>query len=53
MAKNRVPKKDRALAALKAVQDAFARSVISEKQLQATGRRVRRELSASRFRRNR
>ena len=43
------PSKQRALDALKEIQDAFTRAGITEKELQEEGRRVRRQLTAERY----
>jgi AbrB family looped-hinge helix DNA binding protein len=43
------PKKRLALEALKEIQDAFARSGMTEAELQAAGRRVRRQLARERY----
>ena len=43
------PSKQRALDALKEIQEAFARAGITEKELQEEGRRVRRQLTAERY----
>ncbi|MDD5701331.1 MAG: AbrB/MazE/SpoVT family DNA-binding domain-containing protein [Dehalococcoidales bacterium] len=43
------PKRMVALEALKEIQQAFKRSGVTEKELQETGRRIRREVAQERF----
>ncbi len=43
------PAKQRALDALKEIQVAFAQTGMTEKELQAAGRKVRRQVSAERY----